>query len=289
MRTAPGTMLLAILLAAPPAWSATPQECEIVPDVVYGHKHGMALTLDVLRPREKLNGAGLLFILSGGWVSAWAPPAQVRAYFNGFLGPLLEEGYSVFLVRHGSSPKYKIPEIIGDVRRSVRYIRHHAKDLRVDAGRLGVFGGSAGGHLTLILATTGDDGDENARDEVLRESSRVAAAMAYMAPSDLRPWVPPPKSLERFPALDFDPKRSAECSPLLQVTPDDAATLLVHGDADRLVPVDHSRKMHAELEKREVACRLEELTGVGHELGPRVQKRLGELMVEWFGKRLAGE
>jgi len=59
----------------------------------------------------------------------------------------------VFAVRHGSSPKYLIPEIVKDVQRSVRFVRLNAKRFQVDPERLGVCGGSAGGHLSLVLCT----------------------------------------------------------------------------------------------------------------------------------------
>ena len=58
----------------------------------------------------------------------------------------------------------EVAKAVADMRRSIRYIRLHAKDWGVDPDRLGVMGGSAGGHLTLMLATTADDGDPNSQD-----------------------------------------------------------------------------------------------------------------------------
>ncbi len=91
---------------------------DITADVVYGHKHGMALTFDVFKPKQKANGVGILFMVSGGWRSRWRPPENSIGWFK----PMLDKGFAVFAVRHGSSPKYVIPEIIEDVRRSVRFI-----------------------------------------------------------------------------------------------------------------------------------------------------------------------
>ena len=156
----------------------------ITPDVVYGHKHGMALTMDVFQP-DGGNGVGVLFMVSGGWFSIWAPPEQTMGLFR----PLLDKGFTVFAVRHGSSPKYVVPEVVEDVRRSVRFVRLHAKRLGVDPERLGVCGASAGGHLSLVLGTMSDAGDPEAKDEVLRVSDRVAAVVAYFPPTDLRPYV----------------------------------------------------------------------------------------------------
>ena len=64
----------------------------IIPDVVYGHKAGMALSLDVFTPPGEPNGAGVLWMMSGGWVSSWTPPEEARATFEA----LLDEGFTVF-------------------------------------------------------------------------------------------------------------------------------------------------------------------------------------------------
>ena len=137
-------MLLVVSVVIVPSYAD--EDIEITPDVVYGHKHGMALTMDVYRPWQG-NEIGVLFMVSGGWHSAWAPPKKTMALFK----PLLDKGFTVMAVRHGSSPKYIVPEIVQDVRRSVRFVRFNAKKLHVDPNRLGVCGFSAGGHLSLVL------------------------------------------------------------------------------------------------------------------------------------------
>ncbi|MCI0583230.1 MAG: alpha/beta hydrolase, partial [Chloroflexi bacterium] len=173
-------LLFALATAAMAAESPHVVPVTIDPDVVYGHKMGMALTFDVLSPVEP-NGAAVLFMVSGGWFSQWSPPGQLAGRFD----DLLENGFTVFAVRHGSSPLFKVPDAVDDVRRAVRFIKANASEWDVDPARLGVFGGSAGGHLSLMLGTTGDDGDVAATDPVLRGSSRVAAVVAYFPPVDL--------------------------------------------------------------------------------------------------------
>jgi hypothetical protein len=113
------SLLIAIVLTcAVPVHAA--EGVDITPDVVYGHKHGMALTFDVFKPTEKANGVGILFIVSGGWYSGWRPPEKSVGWFK----PMLDKGFTVFAVRHGSSPKYAIPEIIEDVRRTAQRAFH---------------------------------------------------------------------------------------------------------------------------------------------------------------------
>jgi acetyl esterase/lipase len=267
------------------------QRSEVVvvePDVVYGHKDGMALTFDVVKP-AKPNGAGILWIQSGGWYSNWVDPKG----WPGTAKSFLDKGWTVFIVRHGSAPKYTIPDATGDVRRSVRFIRMKAKDFGVDAERLGVTGGSAGGHLSLMLATTGDDGDANAKDEVLRQSDRVAAVVALFPPTDISTWVTdPPEPIKKIPALKpplaFDAKLAPDYSPLLKVTDKTAPTLLIHGDKDELVPIEHSKKIMVELERAKVPSKLVVVEGAGHGFSPKQNQELVvPEMIGWFEKYLA--
>jgi acetyl esterase/lipase len=220
-------LLLSLLLVAaalPPLEVAAQQgvtgrrlDAEITRDVVYGRKDGMALTCDVFRP-PNAHGGAVLYMVSGGWVSRWSPPRRLA---NRTFSGLLEKGLTVIAVRHGSAPRYNVPEAEADVGRALRYVRSHAAELDVDMDRLGVFGESAGGHLSLMLGLDPDEGEPDSRDAVERTSARVAAVVAYYySPIDLRPIVGPNR---RFPALDF-PKEVAEgVSPILFVTADDPA------------------------------------------------------------------
>ena len=137
---APATLLILALCVGVFA-QAKPTEVEIISDVVYGHKDGMALTFDVFRPKSHLNGAAVIFMVSGGWVSAWAPPTQSQPRFQA----LLDKGFTVIALRHGSSPKYVIPDIVADAEQFASFGK--SKDWGVDRMPR-VWGGSAGGHLS---------------------------------------------------------------------------------------------------------------------------------------------
>jgi acetyl esterase/lipase len=264
---------------------------EVDADVVYGHKLGMALTLDVVRPARP-SGAGVLFMVSGGWVSRWADPeaAVASGDLERRFGALFDRGVTLFLVRHGSSPMFKVPDAVEDVREAVRFVRAHASTYGVDPERLGVFGGSAGGHLSLMLGLAGG-GVQAARDEgapatgVAAEPVRVAAVAAYFPPVDLRRMVGPS---ERFPALDFDPELADDVSPLLFVTPDDPPVLLVHGTADTLVPLSNSQVLHEALAAKGVESRLLVLDGAGHGFEGEQATEAITAVADWFADHLAG-
>ena len=129
-----------LLSAQQPAAPAGVHHAAVVTtDVVYGHKAGMALTFDVYRPRTP-NGAAVISVLSAGWRSGWdslqqfqeQPDGSVRMMTaaaiaaapgvlpsHSYVG-LLDKGFTVFAVRHGSSPTFGMPDIVSDMRRAVR-------------------------------------------------------------------------------------------------------------------------------------------------------------------------
>lgn len=263
-------------------------QAEIVPDVVYGHKDGLAMTFDVIKPKANANGAAVIFMVSGGWVSNYNPPQQTATRFK----DLLDKGFTLITVRHGSSPKYLIPEIVSDVRRAVRFIRHNAKQWGVDPNRLGVFGGSAGGHLALVLGTASDNGDPNAKQDFMKESDRVASVVAYFPPVDLRPLArglnpqPTGGTLDRFPALNFEKEKAPDYSPIVHVSPDDPPTLLIHGDKDKLVPVNNSKVIHEAFQKNNVKTQLIIIEGAEHGFRGEDAKRAGAAMASWFEQTL---
>ncbi|SFI74551.1 alpha/beta hydrolase [Planctomicrobium piriforme] len=289
MNSSLSRLCLALCLSTSiPITAAAEAQPQVQTDIVYGHKDGLALTFDVVRP-EKPNGAGVLWLQSGGWYSSWNPPAKLLPACQ----PLLAKGFTVFIVRHGSAPKYAVPDAIADVRRCVRYIRLHAPDFSVDPQRLGVMGGSAGGHLSLMLATTADDGDPKSGDEVLRQSDKVAAVVALYPPTDISTWVTdPPEAIRKVPGLKppltFDAALAPACSPLLFVTADDAPSLLIHGDKDELVPISHSHNFAAAAKEKNAPCEVLVIEGAGHGYNAKQNETVGPATIGWFEKYLLG-
>jgi acetyl esterase/lipase len=260
-------------------------EVEILPDLIYGHKDGLAMTLDVLKPKTGANGAAILYMVSGGWVSRWAPPRESADRFQFLLG----KGFTVVIVRHGSSPRYHVPDAVSDVRRAVRFVRYNAKEWGVDPNRLGVHGGSAGGHLSLVLGMASDAGDASAEEPFMRESNRVASVVAYFPPVDLRTMARgavPATEGQRFPALNFEKEKAADISPILFVTPDDPPTLLIHGDADTTVNISHSQRMFQALQENKIKSSFITLPGAGHGFRDADAQKAQAALVAWFEETL---
>lgn len=289
MRKAMYAVLLLLILTVSHAAQVKPAtKVDVIPDVVYGHKDGMALTFDIFKPKTHTNGAAIIFMVSGGWVSNYVPPDQAQPRYQ----ELLDAGFTVVTLRHGGSPKYLIPEIVADVRRGVRFIRYNAKRWGIDPNRLGVYGASAGGHLSLMIGLASDNGDPAAREDFMKESDRVAAVVAYFPPVDLRSLArglnPPPSGtvLDRFPALNFEKERAADFSPIVHVTSDDPPTLLIHGDKDELVNISNSQTIFDAFKKNNVKTDFITVPGAGHGFRGEDAKRAMAATVSWFEQTL---
>lgn len=282
MKNVLAVLTVTLLLAAP---LSAGTETKVHADVVYGHKMGMALTFDALVPPEQ-NGAAVLFMVSGGWFSRWSDPHSIASGEGrrfGAVSDLLDGGYVVFMVRHGSAPLFKVPEAVADVRRAVRYVRLNAEDFGIDPDRMGVFGGSAGGHLSLMLGNASDEGNSESSDPIEQTGNRVAAVVAYFPPVDLQGITGPN---DRFPALDFDPAKAADISPVLFVSADDPPTLLIHGDQDQLVPLSNSERIKAAFDEANVTSKLIVIEGAAHGFRGEDGERAESALVAWFDEHL---
>jgi acetyl esterase/lipase len=265
------------------AVAAPPPAFDRQVDVVYGRKYGTALTMDVFTPKPNANGAAVVWVVSGGWFSSH------DAVSPGPINELLKRGYTVFAVVHGSQPKFTIPEILKDMNRAVRFIRFHAKDYKIDPNRVGITGGSAGGHLSLMQGTAGDLGDPSARDPIDQTSSRVQAVACFFPPTDFLNYGKPGENaigrgiLSGFkPPFDFheqDPKTNnfvritdenkiaeigRQISPVYHVSSEDPPTLIIHGDADQLVPIQQAELVLDKLKAAGVETKLVVKKGAQH-------------------------
>ena len=297
--------------------NVTPEGVQITPDVVYGHKFGMALTFDMYQPKDP-NGAGVIFLNDGGYqspivsfhkqtteglrlatladfetnrirISADETMIVNMSCFN--FEPLLSKGFTFFNVRHGSSPKFGIPEIVSDLRRAVRFIRFHAKDYGINAERLGLWGGSAGGHLSLLLATTPDTGNSEVIEEFEKETGRVSAVVAYFPLTNLDRNVDAqaennPDSQNIFSDLGLGMDQLREYSPIYFVSSDNPPTLIIHGEKDESVPLSQGESMYKRLLEAGVESKLVIIPDAGHGFdGEDADLALAEA-VTWFEKHL---
>lgn len=260
--------------------------------VAYGTRHGHELSYDVVRP-ENPNGLGVALMVSGSWKSG------TNSFHPWMTAPLLRRGYTILAVYHVSQPEATVAEIFEDVSRAVRHIRHHAREHGIDPMRLGVTGGSAGGHLSLLLATRGGPGPTMAADPIDRESCAVQAVAIFYPVTDLLNLGDstenlhdggPPKSFVK--AFRPQPAGSTNwvdigkpLSPIFHLHAEVPPTLIYHGDADTLVPLDQSQRYQTRA--RELGRTVELVVHPGGRHGWLTMLWDIRRFADWFDRHLA--
>ncbi len=207
-------------------------------------------------PESAVNGRGqqrpaVVIIHGGSWQRG------DRARMARIAGGLAAAGFVAVNIEYSLAPRYRFPAQLEDCRAAVLWIRKHARELNVDASRIGAFGYSAGAHLALMLATTG-------RDE--RDPARIQAVVAGAPPANLAAMPgPADRTLRRLLGADRDdaPQLYREASPVSHVSADDPPAFLYHGRYDWVVPVEQSREMADRLREAGVVVELFEGEG-GH-------------------------
>jgi len=267
------TALLAVLapLAFAAKSAAAPATTTVERNVVYGMVSGTALLLDVHRP-AKSNGLGVIFISGSGWQSSTdygATPLKEQQV-NLWGPPLLAAGYTVFALNHRAAPQFHYPAAIDDVQRAIRFVRHHAQDYGIDPARIGGVGGSSGGHLIGLAGMLASPGNPADADPVNRESAALQAIVLRAPLLELRTidtvegiaYVT--SFMEAPPSQASAAAAYAAASPIAHVTDHSPPTLLIHGDADALVPLRQSTAMEALLGKSGVPVKLLVIPGGVH-------------------------
>ena len=257
-----------------------------VRDVIYGHRDGMALTYDVFKPL-KPNGALVVNMVSAGWNSSWAAPEERQARYQ----LLIDKGFTVVALYHASAPRFKVPDAVADIRLGMRHIKLHAADYGADPLRIGVWGASAGGHLSLVAGVMADDGDPAAANPLERSGNRVRAVVAYFPPTDLDKLL---GGRAKSGAIDFNDSLRASISPIHFVDARDPPTLIISGGADKGVPISQSEVMKAALDKASVENRLKVFPDADHDLYVKGDPAKTDAyaveamnaMVDWFQKHL---
>ncbi len=272
---------------------------EATEDVVYGHKDGLALTLDVIEPKSGRKGLGLILVSSGSWISKKSDIREdedKRRKHDHWIQGLLKGGFTLFVVRHGSSPKYMVPEMPADILRSIRFVRANAERFHVDPLKLGITSGSSGGHLSLMAATKGDDGNPQAKDPIDRFSSRTQAVVAWFPPTDMVNWNGPkgfallaiarPDLFDRmFGEIKDLESQLREISPIQFVSRESPPLLLIHGDADKTVPIQQSHVMKAKYEELGLKVKMVIQPGGGHSSWPGIMDQY-PIVWDWFETHL---
>ncbi|MGW4527276.1 alpha/beta hydrolase fold domain-containing protein [Amycolatopsis sp. NPDC004378] len=184
---------------------------------------------------------------------------------------LVAAGFAVARAQYRHGREAPFPAQVHDVKAAVRWVRHHAGELTLDAGRVAAWGHSAGGYLAAMLAVTAEDPGFEGDLGITGPSSGVGAAVAWSPPTDFT-HIPPPPPGSPLHSSGHDPHDwcpGATASPLLHVSATAAPLLLAHGTDDAGIPIAHSEALVAAYWRAGADADLIRLHGAGHFYGER--------------------
>ena len=259
--------VLALLLAACSAW-AQPEGVRVVRDITYAETPEKKLLLDLYLPEAASSPPPLVVWIHGG---AWRGGNK-----NNCPGPLLaRSGLAAACINYRLSHEAIFPAQIHDCKAAVRWLRANGGRYGIDAGRIGAWGASAGGHLAALLGTSGGVADLEGDIGVREGSSRIQAVVDFFGPTDLLQMSQFPSSIDHDAAdspesqliggpIQENKERAQRANPIRYISPDDPPFLIVHGDQDMSVPLNQSQLLYGALRRAGVPARLEIIRGAGH-------------------------
>jgi dipeptidyl aminopeptidase/acylaminoacyl peptidase len=288
-------MAMVLLSAGPTMASDTPFVQH--QNIVYAESHGIGLVMDLFVPTGTKNGLAVVDVISGAWHS---DRSKIRDHtLTQTFHILCGKGYTVFAIRPGSITKFSALEMRSNLNQGIRWVKDHSKDYGVDPDRLGMMGASAGGHLACLTAVTAN---ETANGDTKAGDTRVKAVAVFFPPTDFLKYgdktIDPSsderigKAVRRLAFTDPTSNPTAEeiaealknISPARLVTPKAPPFLLIHGDADPLVPLQQSEAMVAALKAAGVPAELIVKKGGQHPWFT-IHEEV-KIIADWFDKEL---
>ncbi len=233
-------------------------------DINYCTMDGNALKLDVYYPAQYSSDPwpAVMYVHGGGWQKG---DKSEGAGFRSMAG-LRSAGFIVFAINYRLAPQFPFPAQIEDVKCAVRFLRAHAEQYNLDSEKIGVWGGSAGGHLVALLGTSnGVSGWEVG--EYLDQSSGVQAVVDMFGPADLSVEFDSSNfqtARDVFGATSPEDAKLADASPVTYINAGDPPFLILHGNQDAVVPLEQSQILLQKLQAAGVQSQLVVVQGAGH-------------------------
>lgn len=284
MPRCPILLLLAAVLATGESYQA---------DLVYGQAGGVDLKMDIAFPADRSKPApAIVCIHGGGWVEG------SKKQFASVAKALAKAGFVAATINYRLAPRFPMPAQIEDAKCAVRYLRARAGELGIDPKRLGAVGGSAGGHLALMLGLSGGVAGLEGSGGNPGMDSRVQVVVNLCGPSDMTADAWDPRGVKAvyktsmseamlmLSGPDAGPEAAAKFSPITYVDASDPPVLTLHGSKDTVVPLAQSQRLHAKLLAARVEERLNVLQGLGHNVASGGMKGVAAEAIAFFQQHL---
>lgn len=278
-----------------------------IPDVVYSQVssrgfQNVNLQMDILQPQKKIKMPAIIYVTGGGFINAnRANGIQERLQ-------MADNGYVVASINYRVAPTATFPEPLEDLKSAIRYLKVNAHKFNIDAERIGIIGGSAGGYLTAMAGVTNSSTKFDKGDN-LQVSSSVKCAVDLYGVSDLTKigddyseaikqthksagatealWLNgSPVFGGRDGGIMADPKAADAANPVKLVNKDSAPMLLMHGTADTIVSPSQTDLLFQALRENNIPAERYEVTKAAHGGVYWVQKDVMDVILNFFDKYL---
>ena len=272
--------------AQPPARPALPEGVVADWDVEYS-RVGERVAMDVFRPAGTGGARPAVLAIHGGGFRRGS-----RASYHALCIKLAQRGYVAATMSYRFAPRHQFPAPVEDSKAAVRFLRANAARFGLDANAIGVTGGSAGGHLALMVGLTGPLKVFEGSGPHLDQSSAVQAVVNYYGPTDFTQSygksVDAAEVLPLFIGGDLASYRQQHvvASPLHYVTPLAPPVLTVHGTKDAYVAYEQGVWLTNKLISAGVETELETLPEAGHGFKGADAERAESRLLAFFDKHL---
>jgi len=261
-------------------------------DITYCTHDGTDLKLDIYYPKMVIGPVPTVVYVHGG---AWIQGDKKEGAGTVDIPALIEAGFVVVSVNYRLAPQYKFPAMIEDVKCAIRFLRANGNRYSLSTENIGVYGGSAGGHLVSLLGVS-DKSVGWDSGEYAEYSSRVQAVVDMFGPANLvGPFSAeaPVKCEDVFGTNNVNDPILRNASPVSWVSSDDPPFLILHGDKDKVVPLSQSQKLYDSLKNAGVDVTLVIVKNGEHGLWPNQdmepsRNQLSQMIVEFFSRHLLG-
>lgn len=269
--------------AAPPI----PEGVLFETGIEYSNADDQHLQLNIARPKTGNGPFPVVLCIHGGGFRAGK-----RESYDALCVKLAERGYVAATMTYRLAPKFQFPAAVHDTKAAVRFLRANAATYKLNPDKLGVTGGSAGGHLAQFLGVTANVPQFEGTGGHPEQSSRVTCVVNVYGPSDFTKSYG--KSVDAHEVLplwfggNLDTHRALhiQASPLYWVTPNAAPTLCIHGTEDKYVAHEQAVWLVDKLKAATVEADLLTLEGAGHGFKGADAEKAEKALFEYFDKRL---
>ena len=252
--------------------------------------------LDLYQPKNRSAGTrspAIVIIHGGGWVNG--DKNRTREFVTGT--SLAQAGYVCISINYKLGKNNCWPQNLHDCKNAVRWLRTNAEKLDIDPDKIGVIGGSAGGHLAMMIAYTGDSPSLSPKQPYPGVSDKVRACVNMYGISNLKTRRfteedgTPTEKLKGHRLFsetrEGAPKKWELASPITHIRKDSPPTLSLHGTKDSTVSRTQTEELHKVLEQAGVTNEYLSVKGARHAWPLRTKKfDYTDEVTEFFNQHL---